>query len=252
MDYAIDFYEGYGDYNREVVLPEYIYDNRRLCSKLYVFLKLLGLISYITMFTACYKPDFFIIMIIVMFLSTMNSIRYEYKHYKRYKTTFSSIDEFDKWKLELWPKSRIIFNGIELGIKIWFFIKIFPPQFEFNNLCNIGESIFKIHILVLFILYILVCILFIFILCLICCYDIFNYQQYTIRQSKNVSLPIPILIIDNQNEECSICLDMDSIQTWTILPCGHKFHGSCVSTWLLTHQTCPICRFHMISIHSNI
>lgn len=248
MDYAIDFYEGYDDYNRIVILPEFIYDNKRLCSKLYVFLKLLGLIAYTTMLFTCYKSDYYIIMICIMFLSTMNSIRYEYKHYKRYKTTFSSIDEFEKWKIELWPKSRVIFNGIELGIKIWFFIKIFPPQFEFKNLCDIGESIYKIHILALFLVYIIACVFLIIILASFCCHDIFNYQQHTstIEQRKNVSLPIPILIIDNQNEECSICLDIDNIQTWTILPCGHKFHGSCVSNWLLTHQTCPICRFHMI------
>ena len=67
MDYAIDFYEGNYDYNRIVILPEFIYDNKRLCSKLYVFLKLSGLIVYTIMFTTCYKPDFFIIMIVFMF-----------------------------------------------------------------------------------------------------------------------------------------------------------------------------------------
>jgi len=67
-----------------------------------------------------------------------------------------------------------------------------------------------------------------------------------LKQRKNVSIPIPILIIDNQNEECSICLDIDNIQTWIILPCGHKYHGSCVSTWLQTHKTCPICRFNIM------
>lgn len=184
-----------------------------------------------------------------MFLSTMNSIRYEYKHYKRYRTIFLSIDEFEIWKNKLLPKSRVIFSTIELAIKLWFFIKIFPPQFEFRNLCNIGDSIFKIHILLLFLVYVIVGMFSIFILFSIYCHDIFNHQQHTstIGQRKNVSLPIPILIIDNQNEECSICLDTENIQTWTILPCAHKFHGSCVSTWLLTHQTCPICRFNIIS-----
>jgi hypothetical protein len=188
-------------------------------------------------------------MIGAMFLSTMNSIRYEYKHYKRYGTIFSSIDEFEMWKNELWPKSRVVFSTIELAIKLGFFIKTFPPQFEFRNLCNIGESAFKMHILVLFLLYITVGMFSIFILSSIYCNDVFNHQQHTstIRQHKNISLPIPILIIDNQNEECSICLDKDYTQTWTILPCAHKFHGSCVSTWLQTNQTCPICRFNIIS-----
>jgi hypothetical protein len=184
-------------------------------------------------------------MIGFMFLSTMNYIRYEYEHYKRYGTIFSSVDDFEKWKNELWPKSRVIFNGIEIGIKIWFFIKIFPPEFEFRNLCDIGKSIFIIHIIGLFSFYIVVCMFSILILSSICC----NNYLYTstIRQNKNITLPIPLLIIDNQNEECSICLDKENIQTWSILPCGHKFHGSCVSTWLLTHQTCPTCRFNIIS-----
>jgi hypothetical protein len=249
MDYAIDFYEGYDDYNRIFITQEFTYDNKRICSKLYVFLKLLGLIAYTTMFTTCYNLDFIIIiMIAVMFLSIMNNMRYEYKHYKRYKTIFSSIDEFKKWKLDLWPKSRIIFNGIELGIKIWFFINIFPPQFKFTNICNIGESIFKIHTLVLFLIYIVACVFIIIILSSFCCHDIFNYRQHTsiLEQRKNVSIPIPILVIENQNEECSICLDIDNIQTWIILPCGHKYHGSCVSTWLQTHKTCPICRFNIM------
>ena len=53
----------------------------------------------------------------------------------------------------------------------------------------------------------------IFILSSICCNNIFNNYLYTttIRQSKNITLPIPLLIIDNQNEECSICLDTENI-----------------------------------------
>jgi hypothetical protein len=245
MEYTIEYYNEYNFNNETVALPGFIYDNRRLCSKLYVFLKLLGLIFYITTLSTCYRPDFYIIMIGFMFLSTMNYIRYEYEHYKRYGTIFSSVDDFEKWKNELWPKSRVIFNGIEIGIKIWFFIKIFPPEFEFRNLCDIGKSIFIIHIIGLFSFYIVVCMFSILILSSICC----NNYLYTstIRQNKNITLPIPLLIIDNQNEECSICLDKENIQTWSILPCGHKFHGSCVSTWLLTHQTCPTCRFNIIS-----
>ncbi len=245
MDYVIDLHEGYNNNNRSVILTEFIYDNRRLFSKFYILFKLLGLIAYTTMLTTCNKPDLYIIMIVIMFLSTMNSMRYEYEHYKRYKTTFSSIDEFEKWKLKLWPKSRIIFFGIELAIKLGIFTKTFPPQFEFTNLCNIGESIFKIHILLLLLVYGFTCAFFIIVLSSFCCYNIIDQQLiFTNRQSKNISIPIPILVIDDQNEECSICLDIDSIQPWTILPCGHKFHGSCVSTWLLTHQTCPICRFY--------
>ncbi len=91
------------------------------------------------------------------------------------------------------------------------------------------------------------CALLILVLASYCCCNIFNYQQYTstTRHKKNITLLTPIFIIDDKNEECSICLDIDNNQTWTILQCSHKFHNSCISTWLLNHQTCPIYRFHM-------
>jgi hypothetical protein len=249
MEYGIDFYNEQNYNSENIITPGFIYDNRRLCSKLYVFLKLLGLIFYTTTLSTCYRPYFHIIMFIAMFVSTMNSMFYEYQHYKRYKTNFSSISEFKLWKKNMWPKSRNILSSIEIGIKIWFFIKTFPPQFEFKNLCDLGESIFKIHILLLFSLYGIVGIFTIFLLFSFYCYDsLFIQQNQSLAViNKNITLPIQILVIDNKNEECSICLDNDSTKTWTILPCCHKFHASCVSTWLLTHQTCPICRSNIIS-----
>ena len=149
MDYMLDL-DFENDNNGRVVFPEFIYDDRRKLSIIYTFLKLSGLIFYTVTLHTCSKPDFYIIMIVVMFLSTMNNIRYEYSHYKRYGTIFYSLDEFYTWKKELWPKSRIVFSTIELSIKIAFFIKTFPPEFEFSNLCEIGESIYKLHILVYF------------------------------------------------------------------------------------------------------
>ena len=257
MDYAIDFYiRNDNDVpDTRGVYSNFIYDDRRICSKLYVFFKLMGLIIYTTTLTTCYIPDFFVIMIVVMFLSAMNSMRYEYKHLMRYGTNFSSIDEFDTWKREQWPKTRIFFLITELAIKVAFFIKIFPPQFEFKNRCDIGESIFKIHILVLFAIYIIYVIFSICILSTVCCHN-YSYPQPVIRQVGNISSPVPTLLINsvnlnlnlNLNEECCICLDVNNIKTWSILPCGHKFHSSCVSTWLHNHQTCPICRCDIINV----
>ena len=251
MDSIIDFYNENEDNNSHVVFPQFIYDDRRLCSKIYTFLKLSGLIFYTVTLSTCNKPDFYIVMIIVMFLSTLNSLRYEYQHYRRYGTIFSSLDDFYIWKREQYPKSRIFFSTIELSMKIVFFIKTFPPEFEFSNLCRIGESIYKLHILGTFIIYFVI---FAFSLCLLLsffCSD-YIYHRSNICQ-QNVTLPIPVIlnnhiIINNQTEECSICLDLDNGQTWVILPCGHKFHGSCVSLWLNTHQTCPICRLNIVSV----
>lgn len=250
MDYIIDFYNEYDD-NGRVVFPQFIYDDRRACSKFHIFIKLLGLVFYTITLPTCNRSDFYIIMILVMFLSVVNSLRYEYKHYTRYGTIFSSLNDFHIWKQKLWPKSRIFFSTIELSIKIGFFIKTFPPEFDFSNSCGIGESIYKLHILGILVIYFVI---FAFSLCLLssfCCSDYIYHRSNTCQQ--NVTLPIPVIlnnhiIINNQTEECSICLDLDNGQTWVILPCGHKFHGSCVSLWLNTHQTCPICRLNIVSV----
>ena len=239
-------------FNGRVVFPEFIYDDRRFCTKLYIFFKFIGLIFYMISLPMCYKPNFYIIMIVAMFLSIINSIRYEYAHFKRYGTIFSSINEYDIWKKEQYPKSRVFFSTIELVIKIVFFAKTFPPQFEFMSLCEIGESIFKIHIFILFTVYAITFVISMYILSSIFLYDYCHstsiIQRNAVLGSGSVSFPFPILVIDNQNEECCICLDIDNIQIWSILPCGHKFHGSCISTWLLTNQSCPVCRLHMFSV----
>ena len=217
---------------------EFLYDNRRICSKLYVFFKFIGLIFYASILLTCYNPYFFIGMIVAMFLSVINSMRYEYAHFKRYGTIFSSINEFEEWKKGLYPKSRILFSMVEFVIKIVYFIKTFPPVYEFRNLCQIGESIFKIHILALIISYITVTFFSIAILCFMYC--------PSNNQLENISSQVPILVINNQNEECCICMDSDNTNPWSMLPCGHKFHCQCISQWLHSNQTCPICRIRIL------
>lgn len=43
------------------------------------------------------------------------------------------------------------------------------------------------------------------------------------------------------HEECPICMNIDSDQQVS-LPCGHEFHEKCLSKWLPTSRTCPMCR----------
>lgn len=225
MDHAFDSYFWNNDSN------EFIYDNKRIFAKLYVFFKFIGVIFYTISLQTCYKPDFFIGMIIAMFLSTINSARYEYAHFKRYGTIFSSVNEFEEWKKGLYPKSRILFSMVEISIKIVYFIDIFPPICEFRNLCEIGESVFKIHILAILMIYIIA---FVSSICFLC-----SYRQQTI------SLSIPILVVNSQNEECCICMDIDNNIEWSMLACDHKFHRKCISQWLRSNQTCPICRIRI-------
>jgi hypothetical protein len=232
--------------NERIIFSQFIYDNRRICSKIYVSLKFMGLIFYSTLLLSCYKPDFYIGIIVIMFLSTMNCARYEYAHFKRYGTIFSSFNEYQLWKRNLYPNSRLFFSMIELSIKIVYFIRNFPPQFDFRNLCEIGQSVFNLHILLLFIVYFISSIFSIFLFCTIHCNNYFFPRP--VRHLMPVSLQIPIFAIDYQTDECCICLDIDNTRQWSILECGHKFHNLCILTWIHTNQTCPVCRHSVIPV----
>jgi hypothetical protein len=252
MDVAIDFYFGNNNSDERVIPPGFIYEDYRFFSKTYVFLKLVGLTIYLATLTRCDDDKFYNTMIVFMCLASMNSLRYEHKHLQQYGTIFSSIEEFKEWKKSLWPRSRIVFSIIELGIKIGYFIKSFPPEFSFNNLCDTGESIFKIHILVLLSIYVVSGILCICLLSTSYCYSSSRpamvIQNINVDSPIHITIPIPISVINSQNEECCICLDNNNSQPWSMLLCGHKFHDSCISSWLLQQQKCPICRHAMVNV----
>jgi len=44
-------------------------------------------------------------------------------------------------------------------------------------------------------------------------------------------------------EPCAICFEIDTETDWRLLPCGHRFHPSCIDEWLKKRlSSCPICR----------
>lgn len=46
-----------------------------------------------------------------------------------------------------------------------------------------------------------------------------------------------------EEEDCAVCLDCFKLNQVLIhLPCGHKFHSSCLIPWLDNNQHCPYCR----------
>lgn len=50
--------------------------------------------------------------------------------------------------------------------------------------------------------------------------------------------------------ECPICLDnIDSLYTTT---CEHKFCTNCITTWLINHKTCPLCRNELNTNNDNM
>ncbi len=42
--------------------------------------------------------------------------------------------------------------------------------------------------------------------------------------------------------ECSICIDHEKKDVWIETFCNHKFHYSCLSRWLESKKSCPLCR----------
>lgn len=44
-------------------------------------------------------------------------------------------------------------------------------------------------------------------------------------------------------ENCPIC--MEKVQEQRTLPCGHVFCKDCINTWLVSNNSCPVCRFEV-------
>jgi len=266
MDYALDFYLGPSPANqygtgasRRLMLTSFVYDDHRFFSKIYLLVKSLGFVFYVGTLTRCVNPLIYIIMNGLMCLSAVNTARYEYHHYQRYGTVFISIPEYEEWKAGLWPKSRFVFSAAELALKIGYFIYTFPPSFDISSICEIGKSVFMIHVLAILMVYF---ISFVF-TCCIYCYLYLCYPNGAGAGAVNrvgagaaganvpirmISLVLPATFVSH-DKECCICLDdtaeSQSRQQWLGLPCGHIFHHVCISRWLLTNETCPVCRLNI-------
>jgi hypothetical protein len=251
MDYAFDYYFT-GDDDSEI-RTDFIYDDRRSFSKVYIFCKYIGIVFYISTLPPCNKP-ILTAMVGLMFLSTANSARYEFAHYRKYGTRFSSIAEFETWKSQQYPKSRIVFALGELGLKIGYSITTFPPQFDFSfgTLCSMGESILNVHMLVIFMVYIIVSVCSLYLLYSGCCFDFTYYHTHpanNLRNNRQVqvrpldAVAVVVAVAMPSNEECCICLDNDNVRPWGVLPCAHTFHAACITRWVATQQpNCPVCR----------
>lgn len=52
------------------------------------------------------------------------------------------------------------------------------------------------------------------------------------------------LMTGNSPLECAVCIcEFEDEEELTLLPkCDHAFHPQCISMWLASHTTCPVCR----------
>ena len=58
--------------------------------------------------------------------------------------------------------------------------------------------------------------------------------------------------MSNTHHHCGICLEDNQKQYLINLPgCSHQFHQDCISTWLLEHNTCPLCRKEQYEINKS-
>jgi hypothetical protein len=93
-----------------------------------------------------------------------------------------------------------------------------------------------------------------------------NTNDLTYEYFEELSLRNLQTIINNNVTECSFCLlceplnESCSITHEDFLPqhrvtkinsCGHIFNSKAINEWLITHQSCPNCRYNILS-NSNI
>ncbi|GAB2287801.1 hypothetical protein Dimus_022161 [Dionaea muscipula] len=54
---------------------------------------------------------------------------------------------------------------------------------------------------------------------------------------------ITVATVSEEGVECTICLDEFVVGGEAkVMPCKHRFHGSCIDKWLKLHGSCPVCR----------
>ncbi|KAE9621463.1 hypothetical protein Lal_00042069 [Lupinus albus] len=51
---------------------------------------------------------------------------------------------------------------------------------------------------------------------------------------------------------CAVCKDDIAVNdNAKILPCNHLYHSDCITPWLLSHDSCPLCRFRVVEAEAK-
>ncbi|XP_063791648.1 RING finger protein 44-like [Pseudophryne corroboree] len=57
-----------------------------------------------------------------------------------------------------------------------------------------------------------------------------------------------IIAVDEATQSCVICLmQYQDGERVSVLPCSHKYHPRCISQWVATNSSCPLCRRECIT-----
>lgn len=59
-----------------------------------------------------------------------------------------------------------------------------------------------------------------------------------------------LLYLENEEHNCSICLDVIEDNFITLQKCKHRFHNTCISLWFEKNNTCPLCRETILDMYS--
>jgi len=74
------------------------------------------------------------------------------------------------------------------------------------------------------------------------CFDLLRKGIY-VPKTKGGKSWLTLKSRTSEKEDCSVCLECFKLNQVLIhLPCGHKFHSSCLIPWLDNNQHCPYCR----------
>lgn len=70
-----------------------------------------------------------------------------------------------------------------------------------------------------------------------------RYKTYFTADLNSVSVIHPL----DDDATCNICLEKQITNHFTVPCCGKKYHTECLGKWLTKNDTCPNCRFKLIT-----
>lgn len=202
-----------------------------------VFIFLTGIFLLINIKNLSFLTYIFWICDILILFDSCISINIFIKYIKNYGREFNNAVEVINWKNEMveyrWKKKFFwICSFFNLIATIWYFLD--REQFNFSMF-----SPFLLYIILSSFIKVLSSLFFLF-LFLVFKVDIWLKERFKRRVNINN--------IENQNEECSICLENNQEKNWGELDCKHKFHYDCIFEWVNSNPSCPICRTNFLEV----